>query len=201
MAKVLCLILFLSLILPRWATAQQPIAPVAMTPFGDGQDSMLTENLQYRVLQTTFVIVVPAGFVTDFASTPRALWSVIPPAGRYQLAAVVHDFIYWDQACAREQADAIFRVAMAESNVKPFERDLMWQAVRRFGQSAWNDNAAAKQAGKPRIVPAGYMNIPPLVTWPDYQTQLMMRGIKPASTPPTAPMYCTAGTGATLPSP
>jgi hypothetical protein len=77
----------------------------------------------------------------------------------------------------------------------------MWQAVRRFGQSAWNDNAAAKQAEKPRIVPAAYMNIPPLVTWPDYQTQLMMQGIKPASTPPTTPIYCTAGTGATLPSP
>ena len=101
MAKALCLTLLLSLLLPRWAIAQQPIAPVPMTPFGDGQDSMLTENLQYRVLQTTFVIVVPAGFVTDFASTPRALWSVIPPTGRYQLAAVVHDFLYWDQACAR----------------------------------------------------------------------------------------------------
>jgi hypothetical protein len=97
-----------------------------MTPFGDGQDSVLTGNLQYQVLQTTFVIVVPAGFVTDFASTPRALWSVIPPTGRYQLAAVVHDFLYWDQGCTREQADAIFRVAMAEGNVKPYERDLMW---------------------------------------------------------------------------
>jgi hypothetical protein len=103
--------------------------------------------------------------VTDFASTPRALWSVIPPTGRYQLAAVVHDFLYWDQGCTRDQADAIFRVAMAESNVKPFERDLMWEAVRNFGQSAWNDNAAAKEAGKPRIIPAAYMNTPPPVTW------------------------------------
>ena len=201
MPKTLRLTLLLSLLLPRWATAQQPIAPVPMTPFGDGRDSMLTENLQYRVLQTTFVVVVPAGFVTDFASTPRALWSVIPPTGRYQLAAVVHDFLYWDQACAREQADAIFRVAMFESNVKPFERDLMWQAVRRFGQSAWDDNTGAKQAGKPRIVPAAYMTLPPLVTWPDYQIQLMMQGIKPEPTPPTLPMYCTAGTSVTLPSP
>ena len=175
MAKSLCLALLLSFLFSQWADAQQPIAPVPMTPFGDGQDSVLTQDLQYRVLQTTFVIVVPAGFVTDFASTPRALWSVIPPTGRYQLAAVVHDFLYWDQGCTREQADAIFRVAMAESNVKPFERDLMWEAVRNFGQSAWNDNAAAKQAGKPRIIPTAYMNIPPLVTWPDYQTKLMIQ--------------------------
>ena len=91
--------------------------------------------------------------------------------------------------------------AMAESNVKPFDRDLMWEAVRNFGQSAWNDNAAAKQAGKPRIIPTAYMNIPPLVTWPDYQTKLMMQGVTPIPTPPTPPVYCTAGTSATLPSP
>jgi hypothetical protein len=172
-----------------------------MTPFGDGQDSVLTQDLQYRVLQTTFVIVVPTGFVTDFASTPRALWTVIPPTGRYQLAAVVHDFLYWDQGCTREQADAIFRVAMAESNVKPFERDLMWDAVRKFGQSAWNDNATAKQAGKPRIIPTAYMSIPPLVTWSDYQTKLMMQGVTPLPSPSTPPLYCTAGASVTLPPP
>jgi hypothetical protein len=103
--------------------------------------------------------------------------------------------LYWDQGCTRDQADAIFRVAMAESNVKPFERDLMWEAVRKFGQSAWNDNAAAKQAGKPRIIPTAYMTIPPLVTWTDYQIQLMAQGVKPAPSPPT---YCSAGTSATL---
>jgi Protein of unknown function (DUF1353) len=77
----------------EWAAAQQPIALVPMTPFDDRQDSVLTQDLQYRVLQTTFVIFVPTGFVSDFASTPRALWSVIPPTRRYQLAAVVHDFL------------------------------------------------------------------------------------------------------------
>ena len=37
-----------------------------------------------------FVIVVPAGFLTDFAGTPRAL-------SDRTLATVVHDFLYWDQ--------------------------------------------------------------------------------------------------------
>ena len=198
MTKALCLPLLLSLLMPCWAMAQQPIVPVPLTPFGDGEDSVLTQNLEYRVLQTTFIIVVPAGFVTDFASTPRALWSVIPPTGRYQLAAVVHDFLYWDQGCTREQADAIFRVAMAESNVKPFERDLMWQAVRRFGEAPWSENAAAKQAGKPRIIPTAHMNIPPLVTWPEYQSELMMQGVRPEPASPSPPIYCTAGTSATL---
>ena len=73
MGKALCLTFLLSLLFPQWAIAQQPIAPVLMTPFGDGQDLVLTVNLQYQVLQTTFVIVVPAGFVTDFAHAARVV--------------------------------------------------------------------------------------------------------------------------------
>lgn len=189
-----------SVLVARIVVAQQPIVPVPLTPFGDGEDSVLTQDLRYQVLKTDFVIIVPAGFVTDFASTPRALWSVLPPTGRYQLAAVVHDFLYWDQSCTREQADAIFRVAMSESNVKPVERDLMWRAVRNFGQSAWDDNSAAKNAGKPRIIPAAYMNIPALVTWSQYQAQLMTQGVKPSPPSPATPTYCPAGMTATLPS-
>jgi hypothetical protein len=53
MAKSLCPALFLSFLLPQWAAAQQQIAPVPITPFGDGQDSVLTQDLQYRVLPTS----------------------------------------------------------------------------------------------------------------------------------------------------
>jgi hypothetical protein len=171
-----------------------------MTPFGDGNDSVLTQNLTYRIKETVHEIVVPAGFVTDFASTPRALWSVLPPTGRYQLAAVVHDFLYWDQGCLREQADAIFRVAMSESNVNPRERDLMWRAVRQFGQSAWDGNTAAKRAGRPRIVPASAMTIPSLVTWAEYQATLMTNGVRPLPAPAAPPTYCDCTSGIVLPS-
>ena len=81
------------------AAAQQPIPPVPLMPFGDGQDSVLVAPLLYQIGRSAFVITVPAGFVTDFASTPRAIWAILPPTGRYQLAAVVHDFLYWDQGC------------------------------------------------------------------------------------------------------
>jgi len=59
----------------------------------------------------------------------------------------------------------------------------MWQAVRNFRQSAWNDNAVAKQAVRPRIIPTAYMTTPPLVTWTDYQIQLMAQGVMPAPSP------------------
>jgi Protein of unknown function (DUF1353) len=124
-----------------------------------------------QVGTTNFTIVVPLGFVTDFASTPRALWAVLPPFGTYQLAAVVHDFLYWDQGCSREQADALLRVAMFESKVDARKRDIIWQAVRRFGQAAWDQNAAAKAAGSPRIIPVADLDIPPLATWSEYRTR------------------------------
>lgn len=174
------------------AAAQQPIAPVALIPFGDGADSVLSKTLTYQIGQSRFTVSVPAGFVTDFASTPRAIWAIVPPTGRYQLAAVVHDFLYWDQGCTRQQADELFRVAMAESQVKPHERDLMWEAVRRFGGKAWDTNAVAKAAGRPRIIPPTAMNLPALVTWPEYQAQLVAQGVKPAPRPSTPPDYCGA---------
>jgi hypothetical protein len=83
------------------AGAQQPITPVPFTPFSDGENSVVVSDLTYQIGRTSYVITVPAGFVTDFASTPRAIWAVLPPFGTYQLAAVVHDFLYWDQGCTR----------------------------------------------------------------------------------------------------
>ena len=173
-------------------SAQQPIRPVPLTPFADGEDSVLMADLRYQVGTTNFTIVVPLGFVTDFASTPRALWAVLPPFGTYQLAAVVHDFLYWDQGCSREQADALLRVAMFESKVEPAKRDVIWQAVRRFGQSAWDQNAAAKAAGSPRIIPVADLDIPPLATWSEYRAHLVANGVRPQPSPMQSPDYCRA---------
>jgi hypothetical protein len=191
-ASPILLCLGVAALFPPDVAAQQPIPPVPLMPFGDGQDSVLVSPMRYQIGRSVFIITVPAGFVTDFASTPRAIWAILPPSGRYQLAAVVHDFLYWDQGCTRQQADDLLRAAMAESQVKPRERDLIWQAVRTFGGAAWDGNASAKAAGKPRIIPPDAMNIPALVTWPEYQAQLIARGVKPSPTPPTPPGYCGA---------
>jgi hypothetical protein len=180
------------LLIEHVTSAQQPIRPVPLTPFADGADSVLMADLRYQIGTSNFVIVVPLGFVTDFASTPRALWAVLPPVGNYQLGAVVHDFLYWDQGCTREQADDLLRAAMTESRVDRTKRDIIWRAVRRFGQSAWDQNAQAKAAGQPRIIPVADLDLPPLVTWLEYRGQLIAKGVRPAPTPTTPPTYCTA---------
>lgn len=83
-------------------------------------------------------IVVPEGFVTDFASTPKALYSIFPPVGIYNKAAMVHDFLYSADCKAeidRQQADLFFLQAMEVLKVAGWRRKLMFYAVRLFGKS------------------------------------------------------------------
>ena len=82
-------------------------------------------------------VEVPEGFVTDLASIPRIFWRVLRPEGRHAFAAVVHDYLYWMQTKTREESDQIFKEALQDSKVNSTIVELMYQAVRRFGQSAW----------------------------------------------------------------
>lgn len=36
---------------------------------------------------------IPAGYLTDGASIPRALWWILPPLGKYSAATTVHDML------------------------------------------------------------------------------------------------------------
>ena len=83
-------------------------------------------------------IIVPEGFVTDFASTPKALYSIFPPIGIYNKAAMVHDFLYSGECplkIERAQADLFFLQAMAVLKVPKWKRKLMYFAVKLFGKS------------------------------------------------------------------
>lgn len=83
-------------------------------------------------------VIVPEGFVTDFASTPKALYSIFPPIGIYNKAAMVHDFLY-DASCPfkieRQAADRFFLQAMEVLQVPKWKRNLMFAAVRILGKS------------------------------------------------------------------
>ena len=175
----------------------QPISPVSFLPFADGDNWMVNTDLSYQVGDTAFKIVVPTGFVTDFASVPQAFWTYLPRTGTYELAAVVHDFLYWDQGCTREQADQLLLAAMIESRVDRAKRDIIYEAVRHGGNGAWSGNAAEKAAGKPRVIPLAFRQIPALTNWSDYREQLVAAGVKPDPTPTTAPTYCTAARSVT----
>lgn len=81
-------------------------------------------------------VTVPKGFITDFASVPRILWSILPPTGRYTKAAVLHDFLYSNAShleLTRKQCDKMFLQGMGVLGVKRWVRNIIYRAVRIFG--------------------------------------------------------------------
>ena len=119
-------------------------------------------------------VEVPDGFVTDLTSIPRTFWQVVRPEGRYAYAAVIHDYLYWTQTRTRWEADEIFKFAMADSKVNPKILTAVHNAVSRFGQAAWDENARRKKRGECRVLrykPRGL-----IVSWSEWRTTPMNFG-------------------------
>lgn len=103
---------------------------------------------------STQVVVVPEGFITDFASIPRLLWNILPPTGPYVPAALAHDLLYRDAAiwsadapCPtayrwktidRAFADNVFLEIMQVLGIGWWVRHAMYLGVRAGGWIAWN---------------------------------------------------------------
>lgn len=91
-------------------------------------------------------LCIPSGYVTDFASVPKILWSFCPPIGKYNRAALVHDFLYDMQYRASENgeyearkfADKEFlRIANEVDAKSRIRHYIMYSMVRCFGKTAW----------------------------------------------------------------
>ena len=92
---------------------------------------------RFRYRSSLGTIEVPAGTLTDGASIPRLFWPVLDPLGPYFQAAVIHDFLYSpaNHAYTRLQADFLFKEAMYNSQLDWPRRELIYRAVRLFGES------------------------------------------------------------------
>lgn len=87
-------------------------------------------------------VTVPAGYLTDGASVPRLLWSLIPPWGQYGQAAVVHDLlceylrVMTDAgelvAITRAECDTLFLEAMQVLQVPQPRRGAMHAGVSAY---------------------------------------------------------------------
>lgn len=93
-------------------------------------------------------IRVPAGFKTDLASIPQFLWSVLPPVGRYDRAAVVHDYLYRFNGVTRRQADDVLNEAMGALGVRATQRWTIYAGVRTGGWLPWRNY----REGRPETV-------------------------------------------------
>lgn len=102
------------------------------------------------VLDTT--IIVPVGFATDLASIPVGLWNILPKSGRYDRAAVIHDYLYQFNGCTRKDADDILDEAMGVLKVGGVRKFMIYHGVRIGGWNTWakyrNVKSAIKEADR-----------------------------------------------------
>jgi hypothetical protein len=104
----------------------------------DSDKFTLMESFSYSIgcLDSDIIITVPKGFVTDFGSIPGFLWFVLPKLGKYNKAAVVHDYLYQmvrEKRFSRVVADSIFLEAMGVLEVPKWKRFVVYLGVRLFG--------------------------------------------------------------------
>lgn len=85
-------------------------------------------------------IIVPKGFITDFASIPRFLWTLLDPVGPYRGAALIHDYLYNQQTRKRKACDQILLEACKDLGVNWITRWTIYVNVRAFGFVAWAKN-------------------------------------------------------------
>jgi hypothetical protein len=104
-------------------------------------DRILLAPLAFSSALLDRLVIVPEGFVTDFASVPRAPLTYWLFGGVGDEAAVVHDFLYERGLVPREQADDVYLEALEACGVANWRRLAMWAAVRAFGSSRYTGNA------------------------------------------------------------
>ena len=199
---------------PRTATRRATelvVRPEAPSPSPNAVDSpdlqflkkgplaaILQRPMSYQIGNTRDSIVVPAGFVTEFASVPRALWSELSPADEHRLAAIVHDYLYWFQPCDREETDNLLMIVMTEGGVSDLRRGAVYAGVRLGSSDAWNANRVARDRGDLRIVPTG---VSPTAqeSWSDFRARLGKADIR--GTPGRMPRqtYCDHGKSQKVP--
>jgi hypothetical protein len=92
--------------------------------------------LKGRMVYTSDIvgmIIIPEGFITDFASIPRIFRTIHPVNGKHRKAAVVHDYLCRDEITKRKVADRVFNEAMKVCKVAGWRRIQMYVAVRIGG--------------------------------------------------------------------
>ena len=98
---------------------------LVVSPLSDGKSWVVLNDFKYHVgtENSGDLVIVDKGFVTDFTSVPRLFWLIIPRWGKYGNAAVIHDWLYWEQGEKdRKEADSILLEAMSVLGVSKWKK-------------------------------------------------------------------------------
>jgi hypothetical protein len=92
-----------------------------------------------------------------------------PPDWCYRFNKWPYETNYWMQVTSREEADEVFRHAMADFGIAGVSVSAIYHAVRVAGERAWRANGEAKAKGEKRIL----KRLPddPLTTWAEWKAK------------------------------
>ena len=125
-----------------------PAAPIPgfdhaqfLTLSGDGRNFILARMEGYTDKAGVRHEMQP-GSGSDGASSPRFIWSIVPPFGKYWRPAYFHDWLYgYDpRQLPKDQCDELFLEAMLIVGVYPDEAEALYKAVQDGGQSAFDED-------------------------------------------------------------
>lgn len=91
------------------------------------------------------VISIPEHDTSDGASTPRFIWTIIPPFGVYWMAAVLHDFLYRFTDLPKDRCDNILYEAMIRLGTDKLEAWNIYEGVHLGGQSSFDEDRAKQK--------------------------------------------------------
>ena len=125
-----------------------PRAPLPEPAFReiDGRDFELLETVAVPDARNGCVLTIPAGRVTDLASSPRYAWVLFDRLDGGTLPPTVHDELYRHggrvdvapaRVYSRAEADRLFHDLMLRQGVAPWRARLAYLGVRVGGSSSW----------------------------------------------------------------
>lgn len=128
------------------------IAMPAVVPYYGPRPSWLTSGRPMFITTTEGVyrsrdgitVKIPAGYITDFASNPRFLWSILPPHGGLMLASLPHDWGYSHGGKSgllpKHWWDALFHdLLVITPDVAAWKVPVAYAGVRAGGKGGWKN--------------------------------------------------------------
>ncbi len=105
----------------------------------DGTNWKLHESFNFYLEGDVHkIIVVPKGYVTDFASVPKILRIFAKNSELFNKASILHDFLYdGTTGYSRENCDEFYRDGMRVFGMSDFRSNIFYKMCRLFGKSKW----------------------------------------------------------------
>ena len=117
------------------------LTPLEVTQRPTDHRWVLLAPLMYKSdLLGTWIVKVPTGFDTDFASVPRLPFMYWLLGGRANHAAVIHDYLYRTALVTRAEADRVFVEAAEVEGVSWPARWTMWTGLRVGGWTVYDQH-------------------------------------------------------------